>query len=136
MKRTLLLLLVSVTIISCNNSKKETEKEGKVTASTENEKVKTYRGEFIYTDDAAVLKGNNFIYGVTMNDKSKELADQVSKVVKDPYDMVPVIVGGIVTPNPKAETEEVWENIITIKEIYHVSDKPAKSSIKIEEKKS
>ena len=50
--------------------------------------------------------------------------------------MVPVIITGVVSPNPKAETEEVWEEVITIKEILYVSDKPAKTQIEIEEKKS
>jgi hypothetical protein len=137
MKKTLLLLLFIATVVSCNNTKKETEKETeKETASATNENVRTYRGEFIYTDDAAVLKGNNFIYGVTIDDKSQELADKVSKVEKDDYDMVPVIITGVVSPNPKAETEEVWEEVITIKEILYVSDKPAKTQIEIEEKKS
>ena len=133
MKKILLLLLFIATVVSCNNTKKETEKE---TASAANENVRTYRGEFIYTDDAAVLKGNNFIDGVTIDDKSQELADKVSKVEKDDYDMVPVIITGVVSPNPKAETEEVWEEVVTIKEILYVSDKPAKSQVKIEEKKS
>ncbi len=137
MKKILLLLLLSATVISCNNTKKETEKEtGKKTVSEVDNNVKTYRGEFIYTDDAAVFKGNNFIYGVTLDDKSHELAEKVSKIKKDPYDMVPVIVTGVVKPNPKAETEEVWEEVITIKDILHVSEKPAKTDIKIEEKKS
>merc|ERR1711977_504579 len=122
MKKTLLLLLFIATVVSCNNTKKETETETeKETASATNENVRTYRGEFIYTDDAAVLKGNNFIYGVTIDDKSQELADKVSKVEKDDYDMVPVIITGVVSPNPKAETEEVWEEILTIKDILHVS---------------
>jgi len=137
MKKIFLLLLLSVTVLSCNNTKKETEKENEgKTASATDENVKTYRGEFIYTDDAAVLKGNNFIYGVTIDDKSQELADKVSGIKKDPYDMVPVIVTGEVKPNPKAETEEVWEEVITIKDILHVSEKPAKNDIKLEEKKS
>ncbi|WP_339697180.1 hypothetical protein [uncultured Marixanthomonas sp.] len=137
MKKTFLLLLLSATVISCNDTKKETEEqpEEKVASATD-ESVKTYRGEFIYTDDAAVLKGNTFIYGVTIDDKSQELADKVSKIKKDAYDMVPVIVTGEVKPNPKAENEEVWEEVITIKDILHVSDKPAKNDIKLEEKKS
>ena len=137
MKKIFLLLFLSATMISCNNTKKETKKESEEkVASVANENVKTYRGEFIYTDDAAVLKGNTFIYGVTIDDKSQELADKVSKIKKDAYDMVPVIVTGEVKPNPKAESEEVWEEVITIKEILYVSDKPAKTQIEIEEKKS
>ncbi|PVW14122.1 hypothetical protein [Marixanthomonas spongiae] len=137
MRKILLLLALSATILSCNNTKKETEKNPEEAAvSPANENVKTYRGEFIYTDDAAVLKGNNFIYGVTIDEKSQELANRVSSIKRDPYDMVPVIVSGEVKPNPKAETEEVWEEVITIKDILHVSDKPAKNDIKLEEKKS
>ena len=128
--------MISITIISCNDSKKNSETDTKEETSSVDQKPETYRGDFIFTNNAAVLNGQDFIYGVTIDEKTKELANRVSEVKKEEFDMVPVIVSGVVTENPKAKTEEVWEQIITIKEILYVSDKPAKTDIKIEEKKS
>ncbi|UAB81794.1 hypothetical protein INR76_03280 [Marixanthomonas sp. SCSIO 43207] len=136
MKKIVLLLMISITIISCNDSKKNSETDTKEETSSVDQKPETYRGDFIFTNNAAVLNGQDFIYGVTIDEKTKELANRVSEVKKEEFDMVPVIVSGVVTENPKAKTEEVWEQIITIKEILYVSDKPAKTDIKIEEKKS
>ena len=93
-----------------------------------------YQGEFIYLEDAAVLKGRNFIYGVTLDEKAKELADQVAPVKNEDFDMVAVVVKGVVSKNPNLKAEgEGWEEVITIKEIIAVSDKPAEADIKIEE---
>jgi len=50
--------------------------------------------------------------------------------------MVPVMVRGIVSRNPALdEGQEVWEQIITIKEIVSVGDQPAKVDIKIQDQK-
>ena len=59
MKKVLLLFVLSIAIVSCKNS-------GESTEDTSN--MESYKGEFIYLDDAAVFKGNTFIYGVTMDD--------------------------------------------------------------------
>jgi hypothetical protein len=71
-----------------------------------------------------------------MDDMAKELGDRVAEVKNDVYDMVPVMVRGIVTRNPALDQgQEVWEQIITIKEIVSVGDQPAKVDIKIQDQK-
>ncbi len=75
------------------------------------------RGEFILIDDAAVIKGKDFIYGVVIDEKTRELAQQVAPLQREEYDMVPVVIKGIVKPNP----EQGWEEIVEIKEIIGVS---------------
>src|SRR5690554_8157628 len=109
MKRILLLLMFSTLLYSCNNTK--TENEALQTENTEAPKatVKTYEGEFIYTPEAAVFKGNSFVYGVQINDKAKDLAEKVAAVKKGEFDMVPVIVRGEVTPKP--EGTDGWDEI-------------------------
>jgi len=91
-----------------------------------------FQGEFIYIADAAVLKGGNFIYGVTLDDMAMELAAQVKPVKKEDMDMVPVVVKG--TLKNKVEGEEGWDQIITITEIVSVSDTPSPADVKIEDK--
>ena len=102
-------------------------------ACKEKEEIKdlvTLEGEFIYTADAAVLKGAQFIYGVELNDTAQELADQVAPVKRDEFDMVPVIVKGKISKNEG----EGWDEKVTIYEIVSVSDTPAEADVKIEDK--
>lgn len=129
MKRILLLLMFSTLLYSCNNTK--TENEALQIENTEAPKatVKTYEGEFIYTPEAAVFKGNSFVYGVQINDKAKDLAEKVAAVKKGEFDMVPVIVRGEVTPKP--EGTDGWDEIITITEIINVSETSTKADVEL-----
>lgn len=137
MRKTLFLLALSVSavVISCKNTEEKTdtlENDPKITEQAESYPM--YRGEFIYLEEGAVLKGSNFIYGVTIDEKAKELAAQVAPVKNEDFDMVAVVVKGVVSKNPELkEIGEGWEEVITIKEIIAVSDKPAEADIKIEE---
>lgn len=131
MKKILLLLLLPSFIISCNDRK--TEKVQPETEVSENVPAKTYEGEFIYTADAAVFKGNSFVYGVQMNDVANDLAQRVAAIKEGDYDMVPVIVRGKVTPKP--EGAEGWDEIIIITEIINVSDTPRKADLELKANK-
>ena len=141
MKKTIFLLTIalSTALISCKNSeeKKDTvENDPNMTEQAENSPL--FRGEFIYLkeENAAVLKGTDYIYGVVIDDMALALANQVNAVKKDPLDMVPVIVRGVVKKNPDLEEAgQAWDEVITINEIINVSDKPAEADIKIEETK-
>lgn len=134
MKNILFLFLFSVFLFSCNDKKVENKISEEETVVSGNTSLKTYQGEFIYTPEAAVFKGNSFIYGVHLNDVAKDLAKKVEAVKKENYDMVPVIVRGEVTP--KAEGAEGWDEILTITEIVNVSDTPTKADIELKENKS
>ena len=81
--------------------------------------------------------GSNFIYGVVVDEKAEELAAQVAQVKKDSLDMVPVVVRGVVMKNPELKEEgSAWKEVIAIKEIVAVSEKPSEADIKIEETKN
>jgi len=118
MNKFLILMLSVVVLTACKNNKQE---------STE---VVEIQADFIYFDDAAVLKGNDFIYGVKLDEKAKELAEKVKPVKKDEFDMVAVTIKG--TINPKQGDQEGWEEIVTIQEIISVSDKPSEADVKIQ----
>jgi hypothetical protein len=126
MKKLVLFAVIGLIMFSCKNTEETKEK------TTENQNLTEYKGEFIFTDNAAVLKGSNFIYGVTIDDMAKELANKVAPVKRDEFDMVPVIVKGTVAK--KEEGQEGWDEILTISEIVSVSDTPSEADIKIEEK--
>ena len=136
MKKILLFILISIITFSCkNNAEKSSKKVDKSDTAAEivNPKDKIYSGDFIYLGDAAVLKGNKFIYGVTLDEMATELADKVKSIKESDFDMVPVAVKGSI--NQKPEGVEGWDEIITITEIVLVGNKPSKIDIKLEEKK-
>ncbi|GHC45626.1 hypothetical protein [Ulvibacter litoralis] len=133
MKKIILLVAVFTLVISCKNTEEKQTEATEVSTETE-AAFKTFKGEFLYMADAAVLKGDNFIYGVALDETSKNLADKVAPVKKDPFDMVEVYVRG--TLQNKPDGAEGWDEILTIKEIISISDTPAEADIKIEEKKS
>lgn len=133
---TIFTLMALISFGACKNDKTET-KEAVVEQIEEkdglmNGTYKTYKGEYIYVADGAVLKGSNFIYGVKMDTMATILARQVEPAKVEEFDMVPVVVRGVV--NPKPAGAEGWDEILTIKEIVAVSDTPAEADIKIEEK--
>jgi hypothetical protein len=75
--------------------------------------------------------GPNFIYGVKRDLLSEGLAKQVAAIKQNDYDMVGVIVKGVVSKN--TDTDSQWEEMITIKEIMRVADKPSEVDIKLNE---
>ena len=79
------------------------------------------------------LKGDNFIYGVSIDELSKQLAERVKEVKVSDFDMVPVAVKGKISQ--KQEGQEGWDEILTITEIVLVGNSPSKIDVKIEEKK-
>jgi hypothetical protein len=144
MKKIFYLFLITAVLTSCNNTE---EKKEDVSEEASQEVVSddkgtvvdvrmpVYRGEFILTDEAAVLKGKDFIYGVTLDTMARELAARVAPIKQDEFDMVPVIVSGVVSENPAlAEGKEVWKEVITIKKILNVSARPSQADVKIQDK--
>lgn len=74
-------------------------------------------GEFLYYENAAVLNTGSTIYGVVVDEKLHELHRMVTPIQKDSFDMVQVIVKGIITEN----TGEGWPQRVRITEIDSVA---------------
>ena len=142
MNKLVIALLMIVSLAACkNNSTTEQTDEVTDTEATDSLEYKgptaganlpTYRGEFYYSEEAAVLKGKDFIYGVKRDSMAEVLARMVEPAKQDEFDMVPVIVDGLL--NKKEEGADGWDEILTIKRIVTVSSKAAQPDIKIEEK--
>lgn len=138
MNKIVSVLLLALVMVSCKNSG-DSEQDDTTSSETENQQVNEgltiYRGEFIYTSGAAVLKGPDFIYAVQLDSMANVLASMVEPVKKDEFDMVPVVVQGVVSPNPAlSEGKEVWKEMVAIKQIISVSKLPSQADVKIEEK--
>lgn len=129
MKKYLLILTLSLVFYSCKNSEGDKTSDEQTTQNEET--LPTFQGDFINTDGALVLMGSSFIYGVKRNEVSDELSKRVSAVKTNDFDMVGVIVKGVVSENTDTDTN--WEEIITIKEIVKVNDSPSAVDIKLQE---
>ncbi|MFT5751139.1 MAG: hypothetical protein ACI828_001135 [Flavobacteriales bacterium] len=134
MKKLLAIFALIVVFTSCKQeTKADVETEDIATKVSSLEDVITLKGEFIYLDDAAVLNCGNKIYGVTIDEKMLELVAQVALKKNEPFDMIPVIIHGVVTPNPAlTEDNQVWQEVVTIKEIVKVFAPTGESAIKVE----
>ncbi len=122
MKKLVILVSCLLTMLSCKKeAKTDASAEGVEETTTNNaEGEVTLNAEFIHVADAAVLKGKDFIYGVVLDDKAKELSERVTPLKKDEYDMVGVVVKGLIKPNPAPEG---WEQVVEIKDIVAVLPK-------------
>lgn len=130
MKKIILMLMLSAAVFSCKNSEEKNNETEEVT--TENvDQVQTYKGDFINSDGALVLMGPNYIFGVKRDVISDELSKKVAAIKVNDYDMVGVVVRGVVTKNTDKESD--WEEEITIKEIMKVNEKPSEVDIKLNE---
>ncbi|WP_347373439.1 hypothetical protein [Aequorivita sp. Q41] len=130
MKKIILMLMFSIAVLSCKNSEEKNKESEEVTVEN-SENTKIYSGDFINSEDALVLMGPTYIYGVKRDAMAKELTEKVASVKTNDFDMVKVTVRGIVSKNTDGENE--WEETLTIKEILMVSDKASEADIKLEE---
>lgn len=130
MKINLFILAISFVFLSCkdSNSKGENEKSNEMENEVETTKFKSYVGEFIKVEDAAILKGRDFIYGVVLDSVGMELANQAESYKYDEYDMIPVVVTGDIIPN---EAKDGWEELIKVKQIIRISEPKMEESIEI-----
>ena len=129
MRKIALIFIVASLLIACNDNKKEGQKEAEPTKTTKQEDgLVVVSGEFIYLNEAAVLKGESFLYAVEQ-DSMMHILDKQAKVLKrDEFDMIPVEVKASVKPNP---VKGGWEQIIEIKEIIKVSPPTQEGVIKV-----
>ena len=74
------------------------------------------------------FKGNDFVYGVTIDSISKDLAEQVEDYKEDQFDMIPVTLKGKIIQNPGTTG---WDEFIEIREVLSISvpkEEPADSA--------
>ena len=116
MKKFLLILSLAFTAFSCQDEGRQ-DLMNQPEAEKVPDSIQTLTGEFIYAGDAAILRGSDFVYGVTIDSKSKVLAEQVQPFQKEEFDMVPVKVKGKIVPNPR---QEGWDENIEIREIIEI----------------
>lgn len=118
MKKLFGLLILSLTLFSCQD---EDRKELMDKPQTEKvpDSIQVLEGEFVYSADAAVMRGENFVYGVTLDSMSKVLSEKIAPLKSDDFEMIPVTVKAQIKPNI---AREGWEEMIEIIEIIEVPE--------------
>ena len=118
MKKLFGLLIVSLVFLSCQDDERR-ELMDQPTTEKVPDSIQILKGDFVYVADAAVIRGESFVYGVTLDSMSKILADKVELLKTDDFEMIPVTVKAKIVPNPE---QEGWEEVIEIKEIIEVPE--------------
>lgn len=117
MKRYFFAILSTFVLFTACGEDTSTEEVDDITVVAK-DSIPTLAGEFIFLSDAAVLKGNNFIYEVQVDSISKKLADSIEPLKRDEFHMIPVTVKGKIMDNPGRDG---WEELLIIKEILEIS---------------
>ncbi|CAL68077.1 hypothetical protein GFO_3133 [Christiangramia forsetii KT0803] len=118
MKKLFGLLILSLTLLSCQD---EDRKELMDKPQTEKvpDSIQVLEGEFVYSAEAAVMRGENFVYGVTLDSMSKVLSKKIAPLKSDDFEMIPVTIKAQIKPNI---AQEGWEEMIEIIEIIEVPE--------------
>ena len=118
MKKLFGILLMSLILFSCQDE----ERKDLMDAPTQEkvpDSIQVLEGDFVYTADAAVIRGEDFVYGVTQDSMSQMLSDKIAPLKADDFEMIPVKVKAKIVPNPQ---QEGWEEVIEILEIVEIPE--------------
>ncbi|HET8855725.1 MAG TPA: hypothetical protein VFM60_07360 [Salinimicrobium sp.] len=129
MKQLLTILICFFLVTACGNDAGEEALEVRQPL-VEKDSIPTLSGEFIFLNDAAVLKGRDFIYGVQMDSTAMKLARKLEPLKKDNFDMVPVVLKAKIIPNPRRDG---WDEIIEIRKIIQIPQMVSDSAVSAEE---
>jgi uncharacterized lipoprotein NlpE involved in copper resistance len=137
MKSIVTALLLVMILVSCKNDSKDTATDADVPVIEKTQEIplaageERFRGDFIYSGDAAVLTTRDEIYAVAIDEKMHELDAASTALKKTEYDMVTVVVHGIKKPNPmRVETGDGWEHMVTITKIIELAPASSMNVIK------
>lgn len=119
MKRLLGLILIISVFFSCQNEdRKELMQQPEVKEEPDSLQVLT--GDFVYVADAAVIRGEDFVYGVTIDSMSTLLSQKVAPLKSGDFEMIPVTIKAKILPNP---SREGWDEIIEVREIIEIPER-------------
>ncbi len=116
MRKILGLLLITLALYSCQDDERR-DLMDQASVETIPDSIQVLKGEFVYGKDAAVLRGDNFVYGVTLDSMSNALSEKIAPLKSDDFEMIPVTVKAKILPNP---ARKGWEEVIEILEIVEV----------------
>ncbi len=90
--------MISV-FIACDDDSDNAVKD--TSEKTEQDSIPTVTGNFIFAENEAFLRGEDFIYNVEIDSLSRNLARQVEPYKAEDFDMIPVKVKGKIKSSPR-----------------------------------
>lgn len=113
-----ILLLAALILTSCNDEdRKDLTPEPET--NKEQDSIQVLTGDFVFGKDAAVIRGEDFVYGVTIDSMSQVLARKVAPLKSDDFDMIPVTVKAKILQNPE---QQGWQEVIEVREIIEIPE--------------
>lgn len=120
MKKLILLVSVFILMTGCEGDQQQPTIQ-ELPVATSEDSIKEYSGRFITAGNAAVLKGNQFIFQVEMDSAAIALKEKLAEYHKDDSGILPVTVKGKVKDNSGIG----YSQIIEIREILNIQgEKP------------
>lgn len=108
-----IILLLLILFSACGSDSREEELETPKPVMVK-DSIPTIKGDIIFLDSAAVIKGPDFIYGVHMDSMAFQLSEKLEPLKSDDFEMLPVTVEVKIIQNPRRDG---WDEIIEIREI-------------------
>ncbi|MGB8704852.1 MAG: hypothetical protein WCD31_07470 [Gillisia sp.] len=128
MKKLIFIFSILVSLMACDNEPQQ--KPAAVKIPTAQDSIQNYKGEFISVGDAAVLKGNRFIFQVHMDSLAKVLMAKTDDYKLKSPNVLPVEVKGKVIRNVQGAS---FSQKIELKEIVKIDAEKKADTTKIEE---
>ena len=116
MKKLLFILLLVLFILSCKDNSEKTQ-DNTDDKETAQDTVPTVTGKFIFSEEDAILRGDDFIYNVEIDSLSRVLAKQIESYKTDDFQMIPVKVKVKLKQSPR---QTGIERNIELKEIVAI----------------
>ncbi|MGM0634664.1 MAG: hypothetical protein ACQESK_01265 [Bacteroidota bacterium] len=133
MKNLFFLAIIVSILTACQGDNKNKETAQKK-VEQKAVKVKSFKGELIYSqaDQAAVLKGRDFLHGIKLDSLGNALVDTTETIKTSEFDMVPVLIEGSLIDN---DAEDGWEKLIQVRKIVRVYEPKQEEGIEIQSNK-
>ena len=115
MKKFIFILTLLFVISGCENDGGDPVIQEKVMTSQDS--ILNYKGSFIMAGNAAVLKGDKFIFQVKMDSVARNLRDSLANYTTKTKSVIPVEIKGKVINNPEPMG---YSQLIEIKEVIKI----------------
>lgn len=115
MKKFIFILTLLFVFSGCENDGGDPVIQEKVMTSQDS--ILNYKGSFIMAGNAAVLKGDKFIFQVKMDSVARDLKDSLANYTTKTKSVIPVEIRGKVTTNPQPMG---YSQLIEIKEVIKI----------------
>jgi len=118
MKKLFGILFTALILFSCNDEDRK-DMMSQPEVKQEQDSIQVLTGDFVFGKNAAVIRGEDFVYGVTIDSMSQVLAEKVAPLKSDDFEMIPVTIKAKILQNPE---QEGWQEVVEVREIMEIPE--------------